>query len=108
MGNQGRQEFQGGCRETKVPESPLHLFRDAMKILPPEVRRQVRTMSEVPWFMELVNHTLKKRLAEGDVSDPAIPVIREVSEVQQQFLSEILQEMREQKEILRKIAERGE
>ena len=93
-------------RQKKVPDGLLELFRLAQKVLPPARQRKVRTVSEIPWFEEMLNQKLAERSARDMRSDPAIPVIREASAVQQKFLDEILTQLREQNDLLRQIAER--
>jgi hypothetical protein len=49
-------------RMERMWESPLHIVRASMAALPPDRRRKVRSLAEVPWFIELHDAELSKRL----------------------------------------------
>jgi hypothetical protein len=92
-------------RTHHVPDGLLELFRLAQReALPESRRRKLRSVNEVPWFEEMLNSELRRRRESEEKSDPAMRVFREVMSVQQQFFNEILRELHQQSELLRKIA----
>jgi hypothetical protein len=49
-------------RMHKMWDSPLHVLRASMTALPADRRRKVRSLAEAPWFVELHDTMLRKRL----------------------------------------------
>jgi 2-phospho-L-lactate transferase/gluconeogenesis factor (CofD/UPF0052 family) len=92
-------------RQQRATDSLLDLFRISQKVLPASRQRRVRAVGEIPWFEELLNQKIAEQSAREEKSDPAIHVIREESAAQRKFLGEILDEIREQSELLRRLAD---
>jgi hypothetical protein len=46
----------------KMWDSPLHVLRASMTALPADRRRNVRSLAEAPWFVELHDKMLSERL----------------------------------------------
>jgi hypothetical protein len=46
----------------KMWDSPLHVLRASMTALPADRRRNVRSLAEAPWFVELHDKLLSERL----------------------------------------------
>jgi hypothetical protein len=46
----------------KMWDSPLHVIRASMTALPADRRRNVRSLAEAPWFVELHDKMLSERL----------------------------------------------
>ena len=49
-------------RMHKMWDSPLHVLRASMTALPADRRRNVRSLAEAPWFVELHDKMLSERL----------------------------------------------
>ena len=49
-------------RMKKMWDSPLHVLRASMTALPADRRRNVRSLAEAPWFVELHDKMLSERL----------------------------------------------
>jgi hypothetical protein len=49
-------------RLRKMWDSPLHVLRASMTALPADRRRNVRSLAEAPWFVQLHDNLLSERL----------------------------------------------
>jgi hypothetical protein len=88
-------------RDTKLYESPLHIFREAMSALPASRRRPIRTLAEVPWFEPLFNEVIHARQPPKTDEMPIVRYIKEGQDVQRKFYEQVLSELRTQTEFLR-------
>jgi hypothetical protein len=94
-------------RQTRLFDSSLHIFREAMKALPLSRRRRVRSIGEVPWFERILNEELAARSQVRVNEDAVLAVMQRWYPSYERLLGEIVVAVRENTQLIRKLTNGG-
>jgi hypothetical protein len=88
----------------KTWDSPLFLFREAQLVMPPDRRRRIRALSEIPWFIPAVNQAILSGATPGRVVD-LTELLSDYMPIQKDIIRTNLLEQQEQGHTLKDQAE---